>query len=202
MGVIVEFFIIIAGLVGVVAVIFKGAMKSSKEAVEAGERARAKREFTEKFIDKELEKKIIARIADNLQKEDIYKELESDAKEIFGDDYKKLFVIYPDLVSFGTISAGAYGNYWALLLLLSKHGKFISDRCISLGPPGEAEMNLKVSKIVQRNIRQFDPSFSLCKSCTPATLNMPVDCLLYRTIIPECDFNPPIETINVASYRI
>lgn len=202
MGVIVEFFIIIAGIVGVVAVIFNGAMKSSKEALEAGEKARAKREFTEKFIDEELEKQIVDRINDCYETDAIYEELKEDLTEVYGEGYRSRFIIIPDTSPYEFMKRESYWNEWAKYLLLSKQGKFPEQRFISLGNPVSAPTNYHLCQIIQRNIREFDPSFSLCRSCTEATANQLVTSLAGRNVIPECDFNPPFKMNDISIYRL
>ena len=202
MGVIAEFFIIIAGIVGAGANIFSGALKSSAQLREIEEKEHAKAEFTKKFIDPEAEKKILERVADFSQTDAIYEELESDLIEIFGDDYRGRCPIHPSCVRGHGIGGETMYIYWVSLLLLSKQGKFLSDRHVTLGPFYPEEIGLKVCKIVQRNIREFDPSFSLCFKCDITTTNYNVWSRFCRDVIPECDFNPPFKVNDISIYRL
>lgn len=188
----IEFIIIVIGAGALIGLCLRKICLTSIMNNKEIDREVARRRFTEQFTDFATEKEIVHRIGDKYQLSAIYEELEPDLIEVFGEDYRDKFKIWPSVVKGDFISqGGACDNYWAKVLLLSKQGKFPCLQQIELGIGEIAYRNLKLCQIIQRNIREYDPTFQLCRRSDVTTRYDPVDSVCGRVIIPECDFYPP-----------
>ena len=189
---VIEFLIIVIGIVASIVICIRKICVSSVANDKFVESEVACRRFREQFTDGALEKEIVHRIGDKYQLSAIYEELEPDLIEVFGENYREKFEIWPSVVKGDFIDKPTvYGNYWAKMLLLSKKGKYPCSRKIELGRGEMAYTNLKLCQIIQRNIREYDPTFQLCRRSDVTTRHYPVDSVYGRVIIPECDFYPP-----------
>ena len=189
---VIEFFIIVIGIGALIGFCIRKICVSSIMNNKEIDREVARRRFTEQFTDFATEKEIVHRIGDKHQLSAIYEELEPDLIEVFGENYREKFEIQPSVVEGDFINNPIfYGNYWAKMLLLSKKGKYPCSREIKLGRGEMAYTNLKLCQIIQRNIREYDPTFQLCRRSDITTRYDPVDSVYMRVIIPECDFYPP-----------
>ena len=200
---IVELYIILFGIIAVVIYFARNLFIGVSNDQKLIDKAAAQREFTEKFIALELEKKVEKRLSDFRNRDSIFEELDAELTEIAGETYERDFRFDPSIIrKCGYISKDQYNNYWTKQLLLSKQGKFTADRHLFLGFGEKAYTSLKICQIIQRNIRQFDPSFTLCKESSYRTGHMPINSPYGRYVIPVCDFSSPFPNADINDYLI
>ena len=200
---IIDLYIILFGIIAFVIYSLRNLFKGVAYNNQIIDRAVAQREFEEKFIDRELEKKVTERLSDFRNRDSIFEELKDELTEIAGETYDRDFCFNPNIIrKLGYISKDQYVNYWTKQLLLSKQGKFTNERSLFLGFGEKAYTSLKICQIIQRNIRQFDPSFTLCKESSYRTGHMPINSPYGRYVIPVCDFSSPFPNADINDYLI